>query len=160
MMNALRTLALPALAATALLVGCSSEAAALDPAVGTWNLDGAATFEASKASLFAEMSAEEQALASEMMAPMVGSMSATMMIAEDGTFTGDLDSPMGDATQKMSGTWAHENSVLTMVTTEEGIDEARTITATIEGDRFKALVPADSGPEMTMIFSRQAVDAK
>jgi hypothetical protein len=159
MMNALRTLALPALAATALLVGCTSEPP-VDPAVGSWTLDGAATLEASKASMFAGMSEEEQAAASGMMTNLFSKMNATMTIAADGTISGVMDSPMGDASQKTSGTWTHENGVLTMVTTDEGSDEATTVTGSVEGDRFSVVMPADNGPEMTMVFLRQAAAAK
>ncbi|WP_145182756.1 lipocalin family protein [Planctomycetes bacterium Pla163] len=158
-MNALRTLALPALAATALLVGCSSEPA-VDPAVGTWQLDGTATLEASKASMFADMSEEEQAAASGMMAKLFSSMNATMTFAADGTVEGVMDSPMGDASQKTSGTWTNDAGVLTLVTTDEGADEATTVTGNLEGDRFSVVMPADNGPEMTMVFARQAAEAK
>ena len=133
----------------------TDEAPAADPAVGTWRIDGAATFEASREVLVGWMSPEQVEMALPMLQGIFEDMNATMTIAADGSISGEMDLPMGDATGAMSGTWKHENGSIVLETTDDDTGETEVFTATLDGDRLACAMPAEEGePEMTMVFVR------
>ena len=137
------------------------DAAASGP-VGTWKLDGAATFEANRAFIetgLADAPEEQKTMVMGMMSETFNSMGGTISLAADHSLnaTMSMTNPMtGEAdVSTMTGSWAKVGDAYTLTTREEGNDTDKVGATTIEGDVLKMTMD-DAGGPMTFVFQRQS----
>jgi hypothetical protein len=130
--------------------------------VGTWKLDGAATFTANEATMKASMGeapAEEQAMMVAMMTEMFNAMNATLTFAADNTIQGVMSMPnpfTGDPTEsKMAGTWSVDGTTVTMTTRQEGGTADEVQSGTLQGDTLE-VTNEQGGQTMVLVFKRQS----
>jgi len=136
--------------------------AAVAGPVGTWKLDGAATFAANETAMMASMAeapAEEKQMFTAMMSEMFNSMNATLTFAADNTIQRVMSMPnpfTADITEsKMNGTWSADGATVTMTTREEGRTADDTQTGTLAGDTL-TVANEQGGQTMNLVFKRQS----
>lgn len=145
--------------ATSALVSCGSGAAAADPVVGSWTLDGTATFEANEDAALETVPVELSESARAAKRSVFEQMKGSITLAADGTFEGTF-ATMPGAERGMSGTWTHEDERVSLATVEVVGGEPTITPCTLDGDELTCTFPGPGRqPAMTVVFVRGAADA-
>lgn len=146
------------LASLALLLVTSCGAA--DAAVGTWKLDGAASRAANQEQVEASMQQVPEAMragARAMVESTFAKMAATLVLAEDGSLSGDfsMPNPMGESSsESLTGTWTRSGDTVSMTSKSSTTGLEDTQTATVDANTLTARM-TQGGETLHLVFSRQ-----